>query len=92
MKKGETEWLLDSHAALIKQKNQMDEEETKEVVKILAEYLKDEEIETVLLRLVKRTAAMQQNEDGNNMISKIAAMESQNLTENLQHVIALKDR
>ena len=76
----DAEWLRDSLAALVKQKNQMDEDETKEVVDILAECLKDEEIETVLQRLVKRTATMEEKEDENDMISKIAAMESENLT------------
>ena len=43
----DAEWLRDSHAALVKQKNQMDEDKTKKMVDILAEYLKDEEFEMV---------------------------------------------
>ena len=59
----------------------MHDEETKEMVDILAEHLKDEEIETVVLRLVKKTATMEEKEDDeNNMISKIPVMKSENLT------------
>ena len=56
----DTEWTRDSHAVLVKQKNTMKKKHTRYVVKILADYLDDEEIEIILQRLLKRTATMEE--------------------------------
>ena len=77
----DNEWIRDSHAILVKQRNQMKKKQTKQMVKILAEYLTDGQIETVLQQLMKRTVTVEEkeDEDESKMIKQIASIQSQNL-------------
>ena len=77
----DTEWIRDSHAVLVKQKNQMEQQDTKRVVNILAGYLTDGQIGTILQHLVKRTETMEQTKDKNvnKMIKHIKLIQSENV-------------
>ena len=77
----DNEWISDSHAILIKQRNKMKKKETKQVIKILVEYLTDGQIKTLLQTLVKRTATVEEKKDKveRNLINQIKSIQSENL-------------
>ena len=77
----DTEWIRDSHAVLVKQKNILTKKQSKQVIQILVDHLTNEQIEIILQRMVKRTATMEEKEDKekNKVIKKIILMETENL-------------
>ena len=76
----DNEWIRDSHAVLVKQRNKMNKRTTREVVKILVGYLTDGQIETILHQLVKRTEGVEEKNDEQEgiLIKQIASIQSKN--------------
>ena len=74
------EWSRDSHAVLVKHPNALNQKDTRKLINILALKLKDEEIEMILKRMVKRMASIRgsSNDDERKEMDRIIDIEARN--------------